>query len=105
FNEIDSVSGTVTSESGSGLGPRFNMNQCAGCHAQPSAGGTSPFTNPQVAVAHDTNAGCTATGCNPENLGFTFFAGTQYAQPFISSTGPIREARFPVNPDGTPDGG
>src|SRR5215831_4492725 len=34
-----------------GLGPRFNLDSCAGCHAQPAIGGTSPSVNPQVAVA------------------------------------------------------
>src|SRR4051812_18240391 len=36
---------------GDGLGPRFNLDSCGGCHAQPAAGGTSPFLNPEVAVA------------------------------------------------------
>src|SRR5215831_12915446 len=40
FLETDSVSGTVPGEAGSGLGPRFNLNSCAGCHAQPATGGT-----------------------------------------------------------------
>src|SRR3989454_10291616 len=39
FMEVDTVPG--------GLGPRFNLDSCAGCHAQPAVGGTSPFTNPQ----------------------------------------------------------
>jgi CxxC motif-containing protein (DUF1111 family) len=85
FLEIDSVSGTIAS-TGSGLGPRFNMDQCAGCHAQPATGGTSPATNPQVAVA--TKAGSTNT------VPF-----------FITANGPVREARFIHNPDGSPDGG
>src|SRR6267154_200049 len=34
-----------------GLGPRFNLDSCSGCHSQPTIGGTSPATNPQVAVA------------------------------------------------------
>jgi CxxC motif-containing protein (DUF1111 family) len=85
FLEVDSVSGTITN-TGSGLGPRFNMDQCAGCHAQPATGGTSPFTNPQVSVA--TKAGATNT------VPF-----------FITANGPVREARFPTSPDGTPDGG
>ena len=38
-------------EDGSGLGPRFNLNGCAGCHAFPAVGGSSPATNPQVAMA------------------------------------------------------
>ena len=32
-----------------GLGPRFNLNSCAGCHAQPAIGGTTPALNPEVA--------------------------------------------------------
>jgi hypothetical protein len=57
FEEIDSVSGTLTS--GSGLGPRFNMDSCAGCHASPNVGGSSPAINPQMAVA--TKAGASNT--------------------------------------------
>src|SRR6058998_3393372 len=34
-----------------GLGPRMNLDSCAGCHSQPAIGGTSPATNPQVAMA------------------------------------------------------
>src|SRR5262249_1114982 len=34
-----------------GLGPRFNLDGCSGCHAQPATGGTSPAVNPQVAIA------------------------------------------------------
>src|SRR5437016_2372872 len=85
FNEVDSVSGTIP-DTGLGLGPRFNLDSCAGCHAQPAVGGTSPFTNPQVAVA--TKAGAINT------VPF-----------FISVNGPVREARFKRNLDGTPDGG
>ena len=59
FQEIDSVSGKITGEAGSGLGPTFNGNSCAQCHAQPAIGGSSPGTlspqnpipNPQVALA------------------------------------------------------
>src|SRR5689334_14224898 len=42
FQEVDSVSGGVAGEEGSGLGPTFNANSCASCHAQPAVGGTSP---------------------------------------------------------------
>src|SRR5271168_1166810 len=52
-----SVSGTI--EKGKGLGPTFSGNDCAMCHAQPTAGGSSPgltsrdepHPNPQVALA------------------------------------------------------
>src|SRR5215468_625596 len=36
---------------GDGLGPRFNLDSCVGCHSQPATGGSSPATNPQIAVA------------------------------------------------------
>ena len=37
FVETDSVTGTL--EAGKGLGPTFNGNSCAQCHAQPAVGG------------------------------------------------------------------
>jgi len=69
-----------------GLGPRMNLDGCAGCHLQPAVGGTSPDVNPQIAFA--------------SKLG-----GTDKVPPFLSLKGPVREARFVRNPDGTPDGG
>src|SRR5271169_1805192 len=59
FQEIDSVSGGIAGETGVGLGPTFNGNSCAQCHAQPTIGGASPglispqnpIQNPQVALA------------------------------------------------------
>ena len=69
-----------------GLGPRFNLDSCAGCHTQPAVGGTSPALNPQVAVA-------------------TAFGARNTVPSFIAPDGPVREARFKRNPDGTPDGG
>jgi CxxC motif-containing protein (DUF1111 family) len=71
---------------GDGLGPRFNLDSCAGCHAQPSVGGSSPAVNPQVAIASAYGAHNTVPS-------------------FISANGPVREARFKLHPDGTPDGG
>ena len=84
FREVDSVSGTI--EAGSGLGPRFNSRSCAFCHAQPATGGSSPATNPQVTDA-------TADGAH------------NTIPSFITSTGPVREARFPFffDPFGNPD--
>jgi cytochrome c5 len=63
-----------------GLGPAFNGSSCAMCHSFPAIGGTSPLINPQVALA-------TANGA--QNV----------VPPFITSNGPVREARF-VAPDG-----
>ena len=69
-----------------GLGPRMNLDSCGGCHIQPALGGTSPFVNPQVAFASKDG-------------------GTDKVPSFISASGPVREARFVKNPDGTADGG
>ena len=69
-----------------GLGPRFNLNSCGGCHAQPALGGTSPAVNPQVA-----NAAIMAPGNTVPH--------------FLKLNGPIREVRFVRNPDGSADGG
>src|SRR2546430_4845527 len=51
FKQVNSVSGTLSGEPAEGLGPSFNLNSCSGCHLQPAVGGTSPATNPQIAVA------------------------------------------------------
>jgi len=69
-----------------GLGSMMNLDSCAGCHAQPALGGTSPTVNPQVAFATKMNA-------------------TNTVPSFITSNGPVREVRFVKNPNGTPDGG
>jgi CxxC motif-containing protein (DUF1111 family) len=85
FEEVQSVRGTIP-DTELGLGPRFNLDSCAGCHSHPAIGGTSPFVNPQVEVAKKE-------GANNE------------IPSFIKKDGPVREARFKFNPDGTPDGG
>ena len=86
FMEVDSVSGTISGEEGSGLGPTFNGNGCAQCHAYPAVGGSSPITNPQVGLA--------------------ILDGAKNTVPsFITTDGPVREARFIRNPDGSLDGG
>jgi CxxC motif-containing protein (DUF1111 family) len=99
FIQVDSVGGNVSGEPGSGLGPAFNSNSCASCHAQPAVGGTSPNAsqypnigpNPQIAAANDAGA-------------------TNSIPFFISGEGPVREARFPYavshgRVTQTPDGG
>ena len=69
-----------------GVGPRMNLDGCAGCHSQPAIGGTSPAVNPQVAFASKDG-------------------GTDRVPFFITLNGPVREARFKFNPDGSRDGG
>jgi len=67
-----------------GMGPRMNLDSCVGCHSQPATGGTSPAVNPQVAFAS---------------------GGSDSVPPFLSLNGPVREARFVRNQDGSADGG
>jgi CxxC motif-containing protein (DUF1111 family) len=78
FENVDAVA--------NGLGPGFNLNSCSGCHAQPAIGGTSPATNPEVAVA-------------------TLNGAKNVVPSFVTASGPVREARFVLNSNGTPDGG
>jgi len=94
FIEVDSVSGTEPGATGTGLGPRFNLNGCAGCHVQPAIGGSSPAgnspqnprVNPQVAIA-------------------TEYGAQNKVPSFIQPNGPVRAARFVKAPDGSLDGG
>ncbi len=81
FQEVEAVSGSGNV----GLGPRFNANQCSACHSQPAVGGSSPAANPQFQFVNDG----TASGNTIPS--------------FITSDGPVREARFPyyVNSNGT----
>ena len=81
-----------------GLGPRFNLDSCAGCHAQPAVGGTSPapFLTP--------GPGCTPAP-NPQVAMATFMGATNTVPSFIRADGPVREARFKFNADFTRDGG
>ena len=78
FEEVESVA--------DGLGPTMNLDNCAGCHLQPATGGSSPPVNPQVAFAKLNGA-------------------RNVIPSFITVNGPVREARFVKNADGSPDGG
>jgi CxxC motif-containing protein (DUF1111 family) len=83
FAEIDSVKGTLSGEPGVGLGPTFNGNSCAQCHAQPAMGGTSPAPfSPQVPVP------------NPQVALATLHGANNTVPSFITANGPVREARF-----------
>src|SRR5258708_6704388 len=83
FREVNSVSGTIPGEAGTGLGPTFNLNSCTGCHAQPATGGTSPAPfSPQVPVP------------NPQIAVATLDGATNTIPSFITANGPVREARF-----------
>ena len=91
FNESQTVTGDNV-----GLGPRFNLDSCGGCHAQPATGGTGPAVNPQFTII-SRGVASSATNTRPS---------------FITQNGPVREARFPFffNANGTanvnnPNGG
>ncbi|MGO9650512.1 MAG: di-heme oxidoredictase family protein [Terriglobales bacterium] len=81
FAEVE----VVNNGANTGLGPRFNSNQCLSCHSQPDAGGTSPAKNPLPAIA--------------------ILNGAKNTVPwFIVPNGPVREARFKKS-NGVADGG
>ncbi|HLQ13226.1 MAG TPA: di-heme oxidoredictase family protein [Steroidobacteraceae bacterium] len=74
FKELSSVAGGA--DSGKGLGPRFNLDSCAGCHGFPAPGGSSGFVNPEPFAAHRAGAK------NDAEI------------PFLHADGPVVEARF-----------
>jgi CxxC motif-containing protein (DUF1111 family) len=87
FQEVQSVQGdAIIPDTEPGLGPRFNLDSCVGCHAQPATGGTSPLPNPQVEVATKADA-------------------RNYVPFFVTSDGPVREARLKYKRNGARDGG
>src|SRR2546423_60877 len=77
FLDIEAVTGGQSN----GLGPRFNSNQCLSCHSQPTAGGSSPATNPLIKSATVEGARNTLPW-------------------FITQKGPSLEARFMRKPKG-----
>lgn len=99
FNEHQTVTGDNV-----GLGPRFNLDSCGGCHSQPAAGGTSPASGVFPNVGPNPQSQVIANG--------TVSGSTNTIPSFVTSTGPVREARFPFffNANGTvnvnnPNGG
>lgn len=92
----------ATLTNSSGLGARFNGDQCSVCHQQPSIGGSGGFLtpNPQDPVSKHRK---------PENPMFDLIphrkGAVNQVPSFITQYGPIREVRFQRNADGTPDGG
>jgi CxxC motif-containing protein (DUF1111 family) len=71
-----------------GLGPRMNLNSCAGCHGAPATGGSSPKLNPQFTLVNGADH------------------GNNTLPSFITRDGPTREARFKkTSPGNMTDGG
>jgi len=97
FMEVDSVSGTIEGEGDGGLGPTFNGNSCAQCHAQPAIGGSSPgLKSPQNSIP------------NPQVALATLHGAKNSVPSFITADGPVREARFVytiTQRGAVPDGG
>jgi CxxC motif-containing protein (DUF1111 family) len=79
FTEVEAVA--------DGLGPRFNLDSCSGCHLFPAVGGSSPPTN------------------NPQVVRAAIMSPANQVPSFLTLNGPVREVRFVKHPDGTPDGG
>ena len=77
---------TEVSKLQNGLGPRFNLDSCGGCHSQPALGGTSPAVNPQIAVA-------------------TAYGARNKPPSFVRPNGPVVEARYKYDKNGDRDGG
>jgi CxxC motif-containing protein (DUF1111 family) len=73
FQEVE----TVSNSANTGLGPRFNSNQCSSCHAQPAIGGSGAAVNPQYLLI--------SSGVAPNDT----------MPSFITATGPTLEARAP----------
>jgi hypothetical protein len=92
----------VVKTNSSGLGTRFNGDQCTVCHNQPALGGSGGFLvpNPQDPPGQFRR---------PENPMFDLIphrkGANNHVPSFIQQFGPIREVRFVKKPDGTPDGG
>jgi CxxC motif-containing protein (DUF1111 family) len=85
FQELEVVAGGVNN----GLGPRFNLNSCAACHAQPAVGGSSAPNNPEYQViAQGVASGASNT-----------------LPSFIRPHGPTLVVRFPffMNANGVPN--
>ena len=91
FNEHQTISGNNP-----GLGPRFNLDSCGGCHSQPAPGGTSPALNifPNI-------------GKNPQSQATpgVLISSADTIPYFVLPDGPVREARFPFffNRSGEPN--
>lgn len=99
FNEHETVTGSNV-----GLGPRFNLDSCGGCHSQPAPGGSSPSANVFPNIGPNPQSQVIANG--------VVSGSTNTIPSFITASGPVREARFPFffNANGTanlnsPNGG
>src|SRR5258708_24202061 len=88
----------VTQTNSSGLGTRFNGDQCTVCHNQPALAGSGGFLVPNPQDPSNRYL-------PPENPVFDLIphrkGATNVVPSFITRFGPIREVRFPRKPDAT----
>src|SRR5205807_10653178 len=80
FNEHQTVTGDNV-----GLGPRFNLDSCGGCHSQPAPGGTSPQANVFPNVGPNPQSQVIANG--------TVSGSTNTIHTYVSASGQVRETR------------
>lgn len=85
FVEDEGVRDVPPGSGNGGLAPGFNSTTCGSCHKQAATLGSSPAVNPQIAAAKEMGA-------------------RNKIPSFVRPDGPVREARFLRNADGTPDG-
>src|ERR1035437_9557825 len=87
----------VTLTNSSGLGARFNGDQCSVCHQQPAIGGSGGYLvpNPQDPPSHYRAAENPMFDLIPHRKG-----GQNYVPAFITRFGPIREGGSQQKPDG-----
>jgi hypothetical protein len=92
----------VTRTNSSGLGARFNGDQCTVCHNQPALGGSGGFMVPNPEDPPSLFR-------QPENPMFDLIphrkGATNTVPSFIERFGPIREVRLARKADGSRDGG
>lgn len=89
----------ATRTSSTGLGARYNADQCIACHSQPAIGGSGGFLVPNPKDSAQRV---------PENPLFDLvphrFSHSNKVPAFIKQYGPVRVARFVKKPDGSSDG-
>jgi CxxC motif-containing protein (DUF1111 family) len=128
FQAVESVANSPNGNNG--LGPRFNLNQCSGCHASPAEGGSGTSVNPQftgvgscAAVSNLSQTAASPVATFTKGSKFTPILSTLQTgtiacsqnntiPSFITKNGPTLEVRFPFffNANGTantnaPNGG
>jgi hypothetical protein len=94
LRELDPIFPQFTTNS-NGLGARHNADQCFGCHAQPTLGGSGGFLVPNPVDLARSGPGAARKPENPQFDLIPHRFGKQNTVPsFELQYGPIREVRF-----------